>query len=260
VPLQRLLQSLEGFLRGRGMGATALLLRAWHNPRRAVPTEPTRVALALAVAERDPQRLLRLYTERLARVRLPEPAIVLELELAGMAPWVATSTSFLPPAPQDGTQGIDALQLAQTLHARLGSEGVFQLQSVSDHRPEHAYRQLPLGPGTPQAAPVAPTPAQRPLLILPTPLPLPTPRQAEGESRQDPQPTSPSTTLPRYAGPLELLAGPERIEAGWWDLATPGRTSVHRDYFVARNRQGQTLWIYREMAAPQRWFLQGYFA
>jgi protein ImuB len=66
--------------------------------------------------------------------------------------------------------------------------------------------------------------------------------------------------LPLYRGPLVLLAGPERIEAGWWDLGQPRRATVHRDYFVARNRHGQTLWIYRELAAPHRWFLHGFFA
>jgi protein ImuB len=87
----------------------------------------------------------------------------------------------------------------------------------------------------------------RPLLVLTTPQPL----AANGEE-------------PSYRGALRLVAGPERIEAGWWDLAgpafgRPGR-SVHRDYFVARNPPGQTLWIYRELAAPRRWFLHGMFA
>ena len=57
-----------------------------------------------------------------------------------------------------------------------------------------------------------------------------------------------------------LLAGPERIEAGWWDLGQAQRATVHRDYFVARNPHGQTLWVYRELAAPHHWFLHGFFA
>jgi hypothetical protein len=40
----------------------------------------------------------------------------------------------------------------------------------------------------------------------------------------------------------------------------PQRATVHRDYYVARNPQGQTLWVYRELAAPHRWFLHGFFA
>nr|MCU0952648.1 DNA polymerase Y family protein [Burkholderiaceae bacterium] len=67
---------------------------------------------------------------------------------------------------------------------------------------------------------------------------------------------------PAYDGPLTLIAGPERIEAGWWDLGRAGHPSgaVHRDYFVARNPRGQVLWVFRDLAAPRGWFLHGFFA
>ena len=62
---------------------------------------------------------------------------------------------------------------------------------------------------------------------------------------------------PVHGGPLRLLAGPERIEAGWWDdaLAT-------RDYFIAENRAGQLLWVYAErqvLGKTAVWYLQGLF-
>lgn len=247
APLQQLLRLLEGFLRGHGTGATALLLRAHHNRRRAQVRAPTAIALALAVPERDPQRLLDLFRERLARASLPESAIALELELEHMAAWIPVNASFLPPSAQAAAQGLDALQLAQTLHARLGPRGVFRLQSVSDHRPERAYRIVALAPDCAQAPVPAALPTQRPLLILPAPRRL--------------QATAAQESVPRYGGPLALLAGPERIEAGWWDLGLgPQPARVHRDYFVARNRRGQTLWIYRELTAPHSWFLHGFFA
>ena len=79
----------------------------------------------------------------------------------------------------------------------------------------------------------------RPVWLLPQPLALP-----ERQSR------------PLLEGrPLQLLAGPERIEAGWWD----GR-AVARDYYVARNRAGEACWIYREPVDPSRWYLHGLFA
>jgi protein ImuB len=52
-----------------------------------------------------------------------------------------------------------------------------------------------------------------------------------------------------------MLAGPERIEAGWWD-----EKPVSRDYFVARNPRGETLWVYRELSTPRQWYLHGVFA
>jgi protein ImuB len=67
---------------------------------------------------------------------------------------------------------------------------------------------------------------------------------------------------PVYESPLKLLAGPERIEAGWWNDA-----AIARDYFIAENDQGQLLWIYREHNPVEKdkgnkggnWYLQGLF-
>jgi protein ImuB len=49
-----------------------------------------------------------------------------------------------------------------------------------------------------------------------------------------------------------LLAGPERIESGWWDGDEAGR-----DYFIAQLRDASLAWIYRER---EGWFLHGLFA
>ena len=54
---------------------------------------------------------------------------------------------------------------------------------------------------------------------------------------------------------MTLLAGPERIESGWWD-----GNDVARDYFVARNPAQSLLWIYRERREGGGWYLHGFFA
>ena len=247
-PARRLLASLEGFLRGRNAGATELVFSATHSARRGAALAPTAIMLALATPERDARRLAALFGERLARVQLPAPALTLTLTVERLHAFSAINASLLPPSAHDGDVGVDWLQLAETLHARLGSERVFQLQAVDDHRPERAWCALPITIGDePRTAPTSITSTPRPLLLLPTPQPLP----AHGEQ-------------PLYREPLTLVAGPERIECGWWDLASPAAGSpacaVHRDYFVARNARGQWLWIYRELAAPRGWFLHGLFA
>jgi protein ImuB len=245
-PAQRLLRSLEGFLRGRGAGTTALRFSARHSPRRTLPLPPTQIDVALAAPERDAERLAKLLAERLARVRLPEPAIALSLLVEQLLPFKAANATWLPPAPGDTAYGAqdDWLQLAETLHARFGSERVFQLQALDDHRPEHAYRIVPLAVDVSErkSLPLAAT-AQRPLLLL-----------------TDAQPLACREETPEYGGPLALLAGPERLESGWWDHARTAARSVARDYFVARNPAGQTLWVYRELAAPRGWYLHGFFA
>ncbi len=60
------------------------------------------------------------------------------------------------------------------------------------------------------------------------------------------------------AQPWVLRDGPERIESGWWDGA-----DVRRDYFVAENPRGETVWIYRDHRYgidDGEWFLHGVFA
>jgi protein ImuB len=68
-----------------------------------------------------------------------------------------------------------------------------------------------------------------------------------------------------YQGVLELLSGPHRIEAGWWD-----RRRLHgnvigdltRDYYLALSPQAGLLWIYRHRMVQEgdNWFLHGVFA
>jgi protein ImuB len=241
-PAHRLLRSLEGFLRGHDAGAAELVFTAHHDPRGVQAVTATPIALMLAASERDAGRLAKLLAERLTRVSLPEPVVELSLTVERLAPFQALNASLLPPSQDSVRDGLDWLQLAETLHARLGSERVFQLQSIDDHRPEHAIRIVPLAAERGGSrAPALPS-EQRPLMILPAPQPLP---------QQDEH--------PGYGGQLALVAGPERIEAGWWDFGDPHRPTVHRDYFVARNRRGQTLWIYRELKQPRGWFLHGFF-
>ncbi len=98
---------------------------------------------------------------------------------------------------------------------------------------------LPLGerPATVQAGL---SPQERPCWLLPAPLALPV---EEGQLF--------------YQGSLRLLSGPERIETQWWE-----REAICRDYYVARNRHGMHLWVFRERgerAMHDAWYLHGIF-
>jgi protein ImuB len=59
--------------------------------------------------------------------------------------------------------------------------------------------------------------------------------------------------------PLQLLAGPQRLECGWWD----GQPAL-RDYFIAQAAGGALVWVYRHRLpvgpGEPGWFLQGLFA
>ena len=71
---------------------------------------------------------------------------------------------------------------------------------------------------------------------------------------------------PLYQGELQLLAGPHRVEGGWWDRVTEepeARTrNIARDYWVALNEYAGLLWIFQTRLADDQtaWFLHGHFA
>ena len=75
---------------------------------------------------------------------------------------------------------------------------------------------------------------------------------------------------PQFHGPLVLLVGPQRLEAGWLE----GETPALRDYFIARSQRHGLLWIYYDrlggrggdgdpqaaQEARAQWYLHGFFA
>ncbi|MDD5296373.1 MAG: DNA polymerase Y family protein [Rhodocyclaceae bacterium] len=230
-PLRRLLLELEGFLRGRGAGVSQLELMLGHTGKRR-----TRVSLGLAAPERHASRLLALLRERLNRVELSQPVVSMILVAEGWLPFAAENAGLFPDGPGRGGRWRD---LQERLHARLGSGRVHALRTEADHRPEAAWRAAPVLDAAGKAQTPGPgVAAPRPVWLLRAPRPLPC---RDG--------------TPDYHGPLILLQGPERIEAGWWDDRPAGR-----DYYVAKSRRGELLWVYRDHRAAPEWYLHGVFA
>lgn len=54
---------------------------------------------------------------------------------------------------------------------------------------------------------------------------------------------------------MALLAGPERIESGWWDGG-----DCARDYYLGTGPQHELLWLFHDRRQPGGWFLHGLFA
>jgi protein ImuB len=60
---------------------------------------------------------------------------------------------------------------------------------------------------------------------------------------------------PVHLGRLQIVAGPERLETGWWD-----EDGIARDYYTAINPRGMRLWIFRNRRSqPSAWYLHGFF-
>jgi protein ImuB len=239
-PLKRLLAELEGYARGRGAGVQRLMLRLGHGRKSC-----TRLPLDFASPEREADFILAIAREKLGRLTLPAATHALELRADALLPYVPRSTAWLP-GPRE--QAIEGERLVERLSARLGADRVFGIALADDHRPEKDWKVRRSGmawPANPQArgSPARPNAAiafrgRRPTWLLPRPHRLIT---EKGH--------------PTLQGALELTAGPERIEAGWWD-----GEEVRRDYYVATNPRGESFWIYREHRDLSAWYLHGVFA
>jgi protein ImuB len=170
-----------------------------------------------------------LARERFASLALPEPVRSIALAVDDVTPLAGRNLGLLlePGKPQG-----DWERLVERLRARLGAKAVSGLAVQSEYRPELASAAAE--PGTKQQPLEF---GERPMWLLESPRPL-----AEIDAK------------PHHEGPLELLAGPERIESGWWDGG-----DVTRDYFIARMRNEALVWIYRERSGGG-WYLHGLFA
>ncbi len=236
---RRLLDPMTGWLAARHGAIRAFTLHVEHDAH-----EDTRLEIRLADPTRDPQRLLSLLREKLAVTQLPAAAHALRLHCEEIVALPDTGGELFP-AP--GTAHENLRRLVERLQARLGPGHVQRLRLAADHRPEAAYRFEPIdapalaGNRTghdPAPLPVASLP--RPLWLFDRPIAL-----AERNNR------------PWWNSALRLLAGPERIEGGWWDGSL-----MQRDYFIAEDDTHALYWIYRERLtteARRAWFVHGRF-
>jgi len=226
---RRLILELAGFLGARQAGTQCLEWVFFHGN-----DKESRVQLRLMTPEREPGRLQVLLRERLEQLKLPAPVREVGLLVATVEPLPDRPLSLFG---ESGVSGVTPF-LWERLRARLGEDSLSVIQSLADHRPEHAWRRCtPEEVGKAGSDPSFNPGLQRPLWLLPQPEPL---VEKDG--------------WPRWQGRLRLDPERERIESGWWD-----GQGVCRDYFVATAPGGERLWIYRELYGERCWFLHGFF-
>ena len=235
---RRLTSALAGWLAVRQAGVREITLRLQHRQGE------TPLALHFAAPTSDEARFERVLRERLELLSLTAPVESLLLEATHVAALPGRSLALFDDAG-DAQEAVDVL--LERLSARLGEQQVYRLNVQDDHRPECATRRIALFD---KAASGQATDFPRPLWLLDKPEAL-----AEVDGR------------PYRQGALALLAGPERIESGWWDGGEKGDKAsreftgdIRRDYFIALSADACWLWIYRECRAPGGWFLQGIFS
>ena len=256
--LRRLLAQLTGWLSAGQLATRALTLVLEHEPLGRQTLAPTRFDIRLAEASAAPAHLLSLCKERLARSPLVAPVLTLRLDVTQTAAHVPQSGSLLP---EPGRERQDFVLLMERVTARLGDEHVRRLQVRGDHRPEAAFVSVPYATasatdnsasGSSGGAHGSTSGANRHLPDTTHVLPA-----RPAWLLDAPQRLSVQQERPWRQGPLQLVSGPERIEAGWWEPGT-----VTRDYFIAADTSGALLWVFRERpvkGADAAWYLHGLF-
>ena len=259
MPMRQLAVRLGRWLVERRFGTARLI---WEF--KPLHGEAAGFDVRFATPTRDVAAFLSLSQLRLERAELPEDVTSIALRTGPTLPFEPAMPDLLAVGSSSGKQATSRSELVDLLAARLGEEALSILRSVDDPRPEHAWALLPaVGDSRRRSAPVAAR-TNRPLWLLAAPRPV-------------------------AIADFELLAGPERIETGWWDDggvqepsagvregATPRmeRASAGereglaprmesksgaetgdsvrkelRDYFVAVSQSGARCWLYRHQSA-----------
>ena len=268
---RRLLLQLCGWLAARHLGVSACTLHWSHDSMRARDVEAHgELQLRTAQPTRDPNHLTRLLAEHLQHLTLAAPVSDLALSVQTLAPIAPPSGSLLPDAawqaeaheetqgrpkfphpPRGGgwaqpSLGGRIIPVLERLAARLGDERVSRPLLREDHRPECTQQWVsavaPLSRGRARISPLP-----QPAWLLAAPLPL-----------------AMHHNKPTYQGPLLLLMGPNRVDAGWWDRTGQGDAAhtrqARRDYWVAWSDRAGLLWLFQSrQGAEFNWFLHGFF-
>lgn len=242
---RRLLLQLCGWLAARHSGTTAFTLQWAHDSMRSRTAGPGgQLTIRTGEPTRKVEHLCRLLNEHLAKTQLLAPVGELVLLADEVVALEEHSGSLLPDTV---TQGEGLREVLERIAARLGPENVLRPVVVEDHRIEWAQLWVPADQPRPKKTTCLTMP--QPTWVLPEPL-----RLAVRNHR------------PMHQGVLHLLAGPHRVEGGWWhrvDTEGGGQQSRHveRDYWVALSEHAGVLWIYqeRQVGDDDPWFLHGVF-
>ena len=241
---RHLLTQLCAWLAARHAGIRQLTLHWQHDAMRARDVDSSGfLTLRTAETTRDFGHLSRLLSEHLARTELAAPVGEISLQVDGALALTEASLSLLPQSPDQAREPLQ--QVLERIVVRLGQDCVRVGRLQEDHRPERMQCWEPW-PGTGSSAhgnkKVRMAGYPQPSWLLDPPLRL--------DQRRD---------QPEYLGALHLIAGPQRVEGGWWD---GGDGHIQRDYFVYRSPVAGLLWLFQQRLSADEtgWFLHGVFA
>lgn len=239
---EKLLMHATAWLRARQSGSRCFVFLFQSSSRQAQPSG-LRLAVELTQPTADLLQVLRCLQIQLEQHRFDTSIESICLQIDQLESHQACSQDFFSGPSQRAEQLQDLLS---RLSQRLGPDQILIPQLQDSHAPEQACHWLPW-----QAVASRRTQADRPN------------KPEQSDWRSPGQPTRPLWLLdppqalrrqghrPCLDQPLQLKAGPERIETHWWEQP------IQRDYFIAQTHDQQLVWIFRN--PDHQWFLHGYF-
>jgi protein ImuB len=270
-PLQRLIREFALFLIARDGGVQRFALVLGHERGAS-----TRIEIGLLAPQRDATALLELARTRLERIELHAPVHALTLRADDLPPLCPLHRDLFDAGR---SEALDWPALAERLCARLGDKALHGLACAADHRPELAWRPISAREAMRRSDATADADQGKSRALSRK-------RLVGDNDASDPAIAAPirkartkrgtPTLVPAIAAKARpfwllrrpnvlrgtiarILAGPERIESGWWD-----EDDQRRDYYVIETNLGQRAWAFVEtgMPADRRapWMLHGWFA
>jgi protein ImuB len=227
---------LEDFLRQRDLSTSQLILSLVHEQQ-----SNTEITLGLRQPSRSREHLMLLLETHLNKLTIPAPVVTIKVEVKKFDAFTGHSNELLSGGKSSSNhyQDNNFSQFMEQLHARLGEHRVKTIGSVAEHCPEYASLQSDYDEQQSTITSLKRvTTNPRPFWLLSTPQQL-----AINKGRL------------YHHGSIIILSGPERIETRWWS-----GTDIRRDYYVAMEKNGSRLWIYREKTGERNWYLHGVFA
>jgi len=248
-PIKRLLGELSDFLKGRQLTINHF---TWHLSHQNSPHSGSlhkkhfkkTFSISLSSPINETRVFLALTQLKLDQINDVKEVDSITLIVNRFYPLSADSKglfqdSYTPSRDFNGRNSEHNDQLLNILNAKLGPGQYFGLSQSDDHRPEKAWKKVNLSKKQ-HWSPEKQDSLLRPSFLLTTPKAL-----------------AMSGDMPRLAGQLTLLKGPERIDYGWWDETE--NKPLTRDYYIASQKDGTLYWIFKYITMDQ-WYLHGIFS
>ena len=249
---RQLLVQLERFLLCRQMVVQHIEFSFFH-----LQAPATLLGLGCVRVDRVVQHWFDLLKIKFDCLKLPAPVIGIRLCSGHGQSFTAEIGALSFHSNGQSRRAGSIIWLAERLAARIGSECVHGVRVVAEHRPQYAWKTHssyddgphwqdgPVFHGDPHAPELLAEIRRTNSLVLQRPLWM----------LREPERLESNEAGPRFSGHLVLVAGPERLETGWWD-----DNGIARDYFIAINPRGVHLWVYRDRDKEKgRWYLHGMF-